>query len=78
MNLCTCFDLQDNVNKMVVVFPDFLLYGGNICKDSKITFSCSSVEVEGSTVNESRETFSFEWTIGDIISILSEWSGSVS
>ncbi|KAJ4716792.1 Ubiquitin-like-specific protease 2B [Melia azedarach] len=73
----SCEHEIDNINKMVVVFPDFLLYGGNICKDSKITFSCSSVKVEGSIVNESRETFSFEWTIGDIISILSEWSGSI-
>lgn len=78
MNLYACFDLQDMENKMVVVFPDFIVHGDNNYTESRVTFSCSFVTVESSVINGTKGTFSFEWAIGDVINIQTGWCGSVS
>lgn len=71
-------DLQDIVNMTVHVFPDFLIYGGKYCTKCRLTFSNSSIKLEGSTVNGLKEIFSFEWAVGAITKIESEWCGRVS
>ncbi|KAL4614937.1 hypothetical protein ACB092_07G089000 [Castanea dentata] len=67
----------DIVNMSVHVFPDFLIYGGEYCTKCRLTFSNSSIKLEGSTVNGLKEIFSFEWAVGAITKIESEWCGRV-
>ncbi|KAM3742484.1 hypothetical protein ACB098_07G071500 [Castanea mollissima] len=67
----------DIVNMTVHVFPDFLIYGGKYCMKCRLTFSNSSIKLEGSTVNGLKEIFSFEWAVGAITKIESEWCGRV-
>ncbi|KAJ0078392.1 hypothetical protein Patl1_37126 [Pistacia atlantica] len=72
-----CGHETDLVKKKVIVFPDFILYREMYCTMSRITFSCSSIKVEGSTVNGTSGTLSFECNVGDIIKIQSAWHGRV-
>ncbi|XP_031263904.1 probable ubiquitin-like-specific protease 2A isoform X2 [Pistacia vera] len=72
-----CGHETDLVKKKVIVFPDFILYREMYCTMSRITFSCSSIKVEGSTVNGTNGTLSFECNVGDIIKIQSAWHGRV-
>ncbi|XP_044488321.1 probable ubiquitin-like-specific protease 2A isoform X4 [Mangifera indica] len=67
----------DLVKKKVIVSPDFILYKEIYCTNARITFSCSSIKVEGSTVNGNNGTLSFECNVGDIIKIQSAWHGRV-
>ncbi|XP_050260702.1 probable ubiquitin-like-specific protease 2A isoform X4 [Quercus robur] len=67
----------DIVNMTVHVFPDFLIYGDIYCTKCRLTFSNSSIKLEGSTVNGLKEIFSFEWAVGAITKIESEWFGRV-
>ncbi|XP_065621187.1 probable ubiquitin-like-specific protease 2A isoform X1 [Quercus suber] len=68
---------SDIVNMTVHVFPDFLIYGDIYCTKCRLTFSNSSIKLEGSTVNGLKEIFSFEWAVGAITKIESEWFGRV-
>ncbi|KAK4563784.1 hypothetical protein RGQ29_006060 [Quercus rubra] len=70
-------DEIDIVNMTVHVFPDFLIYGDIYCTKCQLTFSNSSIKLEGSTVNGLKEIFSFEWAVGAITKIESEWFGRV-
>ncbi|XP_028787339.1 probable ubiquitin-like-specific protease 2A isoform X2 [Neltuma alba] len=63
--------------KVVDVFPDFILYGDIYSTSSRLTFSCSFVKLEGSTVNGSGGTFKFEWSIDNVIKIESCWCEQV-
>lgn len=73
----SCGHQSDMENKMVVVFPDFIVHGDNNYTESRVTFSCSFVTVESSVINGTKGTFSFEWAIGDVINIQTGWCGSV-
>ncbi|KAL9414522.1 hypothetical protein AB3S75_042898 [Citrus x aurantiifolia] len=73
----SCGHQSDIENKMVVVFPDFIIHGDNNYTESRVTFSCSFVTVESSVINGTKGTFSFEWAIGDVINIQTGWCGSV-
>uniref|UniRef100_A0A2P2M0A4 Putative ubiquitin-like-specific protease 2A isoform X2 n=1 Tax=Rhizophora mucronata TaxID=61149 RepID=A0A2P2M0A4_RHIMU len=68
----------DFVNKAVIVFPDFILFGDLYCTESRLTFSRCCIKVEGSTVNGEKGTFNAEWPVGDIVDFESEWCGVVS
>lgn len=61
----------------VKIFPDNILYQELYSMDSCLTFSCHCIQVEGSTFTGTGKTFYFEWAIGDVINIESEWSGLV-
>ncbi|KAK3185160.1 hypothetical protein Dsin_032446 [Dipteronia sinensis] len=67
----------DIVNITVVVSPDFIVYRDIYCTESRLTFSCSCIKLEGSTVNGTKEKYNFEWAIGDVTKIESEWCGEV-
>ncbi|KAJ7968305.1 putative Sentrin/sumo-specific protease [Quillaja saponaria] len=67
----------DISNMLVNVFPDFILYGDIYSTSSCLTFSCSCIRLEGSTINGTEETFSFEWEISNISKIESDWSRRV-
>ncbi|KAK0590747.1 hypothetical protein LWI29_031205 [Acer saccharum] len=67
----------DIVNMTVVVSPDFIVYRDIYCTESRLTFSCSCIKLEGSTVNGTKEKYNFEWAIGDVTKIESEWCGEV-
>lgn len=62
----------------VTVFPDFILYGDTYCTETRLTFSCSCIKLEGSLVNGISETFNFEWATGDIVTVESHWCEMVS
>lgn len=61
----------------VTVLPDFILYGDMYCTASRLTFSRSCIKLEGSIVNGTSETFSFQWAAGDIVTIESHWCAEV-
>lgn len=73
----SCGHQSDIENKMVVVFPDFIVHGDNNYTESRITFSCSFVSVESSVINGTKRTFSFKWAIDDVANIRTGWCGSV-
>ncbi|KAI9177406.1 hypothetical protein LWI28_014836 [Acer negundo] len=70
-------DYEDIVNMTVVVSPDFIVYRDIYCTESRLTFSCSCIKLEGSTVNGTKQKYNFEWAIGDVTKIESEWCGEV-
>lgn len=55
-----------------------MLYRGTNCTGCQLTFSETSLKFEGLTVNGTRKKFSFERTVGDIISIDAKWYETVS
>ncbi|KAJ6917295.1 ubiquitin-like-specific protease 2A isoform X1 [Populus alba x Populus x berolinensis] len=68
----------DCTNNTVAVFPDYILCGDVYGAEYCLTFSGSSIRMEGSTANGVKGIFNAEWTLGDIISIESEWCGMVT
>ncbi|KAK6253321.1 hypothetical protein QUC31_015041 [Theobroma cacao] len=64
-------------NAKVVISPDLMLYRGTNCTGCQLTFSETSLKFEGLTVNGTRKKFSFERTVGDIISIDAKWYETV-
>ncbi|KAL1215843.1 putative ubiquitin-like-specific protease 2A [Cardamine amara subsp. amara] len=63
----------DSENSQVLITPDVIIYGDIYCTNSKLTFSRNCMNVESSSVNATKETFSSQWTIEDIIKIESQW-----
>ncbi|XP_027774375.1 probable ubiquitin-like-specific protease 2A isoform X2 [Solanum pennellii] len=59
----------------VVVKPDHIMYEDTYSTSSILTFSCSSIKLEGSF--GMKLPFTSEWTLCDIITINSEWCKSV-
>ncbi|XP_010432536.1 PREDICTED: probable ubiquitin-like-specific protease 2A isoform X1 [Camelina sativa] len=57
----------------VLINPDVIIYGDIYCTNSKLTFSRSCMNVESSSVNATKGTFSCQWRIEDIIKIESQW-----
>ncbi|XP_052310501.1 probable ubiquitin-like-specific protease 2B isoform X4 [Populus trichocarpa] len=68
----------DYTNNTVAVFPDYILCGDVYGAEYCLTFSGSSIRMEGSTANGVKGIFNAEWTLDDIISIESEWCGMVT
>ncbi|GLT94349.1 hypothetical protein SLE2022_120940 [Rubroshorea leprosula] len=64
-------------NTEVIIFPDFIMRKEIYCTKAQLTFSDNAFKVEGSAMNGTDGTFSFEWAIDDIVSIQSEWCGRV-
>ncbi|KAG4147431.1 hypothetical protein ERO13_D05G222200v2 [Gossypium hirsutum] len=64
---------MDNLERTVVICPDYVLYQNDYHTGVSVIFSPSGVKIEGSTVSEHQRTFSFESTIDDIISINCRW-----
>ncbi|OIV96188.1 hypothetical protein TanjilG_14865 [Lupinus angustifolius] len=69
--------VQDNIKKVVVVFPDFIQYEDLYATRSRLIFSWSSLKLEGSTINGAGGTFKLEWACEDITKIESHWLGKV-
>ncbi|XP_073262021.1 probable ubiquitin-like-specific protease 2B isoform X3 [Populus alba] len=68
----------DYTNSKVAVFPDYILCGDIYGTESCLTFSGSSIRMEGSTANGVKGIFNAEWNLDDIISIESEWCEMVT
>ncbi|KAJ6860177.1 ubiquitin-like-specific protease 2B isoform X2 [Populus alba x Populus x berolinensis] len=68
----------DYTNSTVAVFPDYILCGDIYGTESCLTFSGSSIRMEGSTANGVKGIFNAEWNLDDIISIESEWCEMVT
>ncbi|KAL9340195.1 hypothetical protein Peur_066414 [Populus x canadensis] len=68
----------DYTNNTVAVFPDYILCGDVYGAEYCLTFSGSSIRMEGSTANGVKGIFNAKWTLDDIISIESEWCGMVT
>ncbi|KAK7302577.1 hypothetical protein RJT34_13469 [Clitoria ternatea] len=67
----------NSIEKVVDVIPDYIQYGDLYSTRSRLIFSCSSLKLEGSTINGTRETFKIEWATEDIIKIESRWFGNI-
>ncbi|EOA16067.1 hypothetical protein CARUB_v10004200mg [Capsella rubella] len=63
----------DPENAQLLITPDVIIYGDIYCTNSKLTFSRSCMNVESSSVNATKGTFSCQWRIEDIIKIESQW-----
>ncbi|KAB2091466.1 hypothetical protein ES319_A03G192900v1 [Gossypium barbadense] len=50
-----------------------MFYRGMYCTEGQLTFSKTCLKFKGSTVNGTKKKISFVWTVGDIISIDSQW-----
>ncbi|KAM3219792.1 putative ubiquitin-like-specific protease 2A isoform X1 [Capsicum annuum] len=59
----------------VVVKPDHIMYEDTYSTSSVLTFSCSSIKLEG--FFGTKLPFTSEWTLCDILTINSEWCKSV-
>ncbi|MCD7447967.1 hypothetical protein HAX54_036786 [Datura stramonium] len=59
----------------VVIKPDHIMYEDTYSTTSILTFSCSSIKLEGSF--GMKLPFTSEWTLCDILTINSEWCKSV-
>lgn len=70
--------MQDNLERTVVICPDYVLYQNNYHTGVSVIFSPSGVKIEGPTVSEHQRTFSFESSVDDIISINCRWFQRVS
>lgn len=71
--LVSLFNVQNDIEKVVDVFPDFIQYEELYCTSSRLIFSCSSLKLEGPTNNQAGKTFKIEWETEDIIKIESCW-----
>ncbi|XP_020220858.1 probable ubiquitin-like-specific protease 2A isoform X2 [Cajanus cajan] len=67
----------NGIEKVVDVIPDFIQYDDLYSTRSRVTFSCSSLKLEGSTINGTGQTFKIEWAAEDIIKIESCWFGNI-
>lgn len=80
MSLVNCLKflhVQNDKEKVVDVFPDFVRYEDLYSTRSRLIFSRSSLKLEGSTINGTGGTFKIEWETEDIIKIESCWFGKV-
>ncbi|OVA10811.1 Peptidase C48 [Macleaya cordata] len=68
---------MESMNVVVVVSPDYLIYGERSCTESLLTFSCSCIMLEGSNACGNKESFSSEWAIFDVTHIESQWCVTV-
>ncbi|XP_061946995.1 probable ubiquitin-like-specific protease 2B isoform X2 [Populus nigra] len=68
----------DYTNYTVAVFPDYILCSDIYGTESCLTFSGSSIRMEGSTANGVKGIFNAEWNLDDLISIESEWCEMVT
>ncbi|KAL2342056.1 hypothetical protein Fmac_009996 [Flemingia macrophylla] len=66
------FEIND-IERVVDVIPDFIQYDNLYSTRSQLTFSCSSLKLEGSTMNGTEQTFKIEWAAEEIIKIESCW-----
>ncbi|KAJ4962403.1 hypothetical protein NE237_022342 [Protea cynaroides] len=64
---------MENANTAITISPDFVRYGDAYSTESLLIFSCSFIKLEGLTACGNNESFSFEWAIGDVIEIESQW-----
>lgn len=71
-------DVQNDIEKVVDVIPNFIQYEDLYSTRSWLTFSCNSLKLEGSTNNGTRESFKIEWATEEIRKIESCWFGNVS
>ncbi|TKY71507.1 ubiquitin-specific protease 2A [Spatholobus suberectus] len=67
----------NGIENVVDVIPDFIQYKDLYSTRSRLTFSCSSLKLEGSTINGTGKTFKIEWATEDIIKIESCWFGNI-
>ena len=71
--LVVLLNVQDDNEKVVDVFPDFIQYEELYSTGSRLIFSCSSLKLEGPKNNQTGKTFKIEWETEDIIKIESCW-----
>ncbi|KAG4384324.1 hypothetical protein GLYMA_13G256800v4 [Glycine max] len=70
------FEIND-IEKVVDVIPNFIQYEDLYSTRSRLTFSCNSLKLEGSTNNGTRESFKIEWATEEIRKIESCWFGNI-
>ncbi|RDX60846.1 putative ubiquitin-like-specific protease 2A, partial [Mucuna pruriens] len=75
-HVSSAFEIN-GIEKVVDLIPDFIQYEDLYSTRSRLTFSCSSLKLECSTTNGTRETYKLEWATEDIIKIESCWFGNI-
>ncbi|KAL3515485.1 hypothetical protein ACH5RR_022387 [Cinchona calisaya] len=60
-----------------IVKPDCIIFGNMYSTSSQLTFSSRSVKLEGSTLCVEKISFSFNWSLADVIEIASFWCREV-
>lgn len=67
-------DLQQTV---VVLFPNYIIYGDIYSSESRLTFSRSCIKLDGSTLYGAKAPFSLLWAVTDILNIDAQWCEQV-
>lgn len=70
--------MQNDIENVIEVFPDFIQYEDLYSTRSRLIFSYSSLKLEGSTINGTGGILKIEWETEDIIKIVSHWFGKVN
>lgn len=66
------------MNSTIVLYPDLVVYRDSYCTGPQLTFSNNSIKITGSTACENQKPFDFQWKIGDVINIETQWFQRVS
>ncbi|GMI64890.1 hypothetical protein HRI_000158300 [Hibiscus trionum] len=64
---------MDNIDRAVVICPDYVLYQDNYYTGVSVIFSSDGIKIECPTVRDHHGTFSFERGVDDIINIQCQW-----
>ncbi|KAJ0964332.1 hypothetical protein J5N97_029454 [Dioscorea zingiberensis] len=75
---CPTFEDMENVESVVSVFADYVIYENMPYGECQITFSSDSIKVECDDPSANDEKVVLEWEIADVIHISCQWSGSVN
>ncbi|GMJ02521.1 hypothetical protein HRI_003921300 [Hibiscus trionum] len=64
---------MDNIDRTVVICPEYVLYQDNYYTGASVIFSPDGIKIECSTVSDHHGTFSFQRGVDDIINIHCQW-----
>ncbi|KAM7479032.1 hypothetical protein LguiA_027245 [Lonicera macranthoides] len=62
-----------DIQTMVVLFPNYIIYGDIYSSESRLTFSRSCIKLDGSTLYGAKAPFSLLWAVTDILNIDAQW-----
>ncbi|XP_031736907.1 probable ubiquitin-like-specific protease 2B isoform X1 [Cucumis sativus] len=69
---CSSDNEKDDLNKEVVLYPDYIVCGDFYCASPSLTFSHSGIKINGFADYGSNEFLNLEWRVDDLIHIESQ------
>ncbi|XP_023546146.1 probable ubiquitin-like-specific protease 2B isoform X1 [Cucurbita pepo subsp. pepo] len=66
---CSSDNEMDDLNKEVVLYPDYIVYGDFYCASPSLTFSPNAIKINGFADYGSNEFLNLEWRVDDLIDI---------